>query len=325
MYKKIILIITLILLAGGLLYHKALVRLYQGLKMMHISKNRAEYYVLNNNTQIQDITQKLIRDKNIPHQQKTPLIKGKRRIIIFKYQSGKEKVGGYYSYLIHGNHQTIIFLRGGNGFLGIMRPNNPYSLFKGFNVVGTLYRGNIYGGKDDFGGEDINDVENLIRYFPQIEQYTHTQLEAPFIMMGVSRGGMEMIDALARSDYIKSKVNKAISVSGNLDLRTCMNQRPEMKYLFHKFYKQSTAKNFEEWLQLRDPVNNAKYLSKSLKILLLYGPSDDNVSLDEQRNFKAALEHENMSSKWVTIPQGNHGLLNKLSELEGETIKFIKE
>lgn len=314
-----------LLLVGGLLYHKTLMRVYQGFHLLALSHRNAQYYILNNSSQIQDITNQLIADPKISSSQKQALIAGARRIVIFKYRSGEDMVAGYSSYLTNGEHPTIVFLRGGNRFLGIMRPTNPYSFLKGFNVIGTLYRGNIYGGKDDFGGDEIADVENLFKFFPQIERYTHKSLQPPFTIMGVSRGGMEMIGALSQSDYLKSQVNIAISISGNLDLRTCMSQRPEMKYLLHKFYKHSTAKNFEEWIQRRDPINNAKYLSKSLKFLLLYGLSDNNVSIDEQRNFINTLKRENIFSSLITIPQGNHGLINKFEVLENEILKFISD
>lgn len=323
-WLKILVIILFALLIAGFYYSKTLIRLYQGFQLNQTSKERAKYYTLQNDTQIQDITDKLISDKSIPDDLKQPLISGERRIVIFKYHSGSDYVAGYFSYLVNGNHPAVLFLRGGNGFFGIMRPNNRFSFLKGYNVVGTLYRGNIYGGKDDFGGKDIQDVENLIKYFPKLTNFTHTQLEAPFSMIGVSRGAMEMFAALSRSTYVKTKINRAISISGNVDLQVSMNNRPEMKYLFINQFKHSEEKNFEEWIKARNPVDNVKYLPVSLKVLLIYGLSDNRVSLEEQKNFKRALDKQCISAQLVTISGANHGMDDHFDHVEETVIKFIK-
>jgi len=184
----------------------------------------------------------------------------------------------------------MIFLRGGNSSFGIMRPNNRFSFLSNYNVVGTLYRGNIYGGKDELGGEDVQDVENLIKFFPELENFAHIRMQAPYAMMGVSRGAMEMFASLSRSSYVKSKVNWAISVSGNIDLNVSMKNRPEMKYLFKTQFEKSNAKTLSEWIKLRNPVDNVSNLSKSLRVLLIYGLADNRVSLEEQLSFKKALD-----------------------------------
>src|SRR3989338_9197128 len=83
----------------GFFYHKTLIRLYQGFRSEQLSKERANYYVLKDNAQIQDITQKLILDKSIPQELKEPLIRHERRIVVFKYLSNSNYVAGYLSYL----------------------------------------------------------------------------------------------------------------------------------------------------------------------------------------------------------------------------------
>jgi len=325
MIKKTVVIILFILLIAGFFYQKTLTRLYQGFQLNQASKERAKYYALQGNIQIQDITEKLISDKSIPDNLKQPLINGERRIVIFKYRSGADDVAGYFSYITSGSHPVILFLRGGNGFFGIMRPNNRFSFLKGYNIVGTLYRGNIYEGKDDFGGKDIQDVENLIKYFPKLADFTHVKLQAPFDIMGVSRGAMEMFAALSRSSYVKASISHAISVSGNLDLQASMNNRPEMKYLFINQFKHSEEKNFEEWIKARNPVDNVKYLPASLKVLLIYGLSDNRVSLEEQQNFKRALDKQGIASQLVTIPGADHGLDDHFEDVEKIVINFMKK
>lgn len=320
--KKLIIFCITILLIGGFFYLDTIKRLYQGYQGYKISKDRAKYYQLEG-SEIQDITEKLIADPTIPVHLKKPLIEGKRRIVIFRYLSGSDYVAGYFSYLTNGDYPLMIFLRGGNGHFGIARPNNRFSFLDGYNVVGTLYRGNIYGGVDGWGGEDIQDVENLIKFFPQLENFIKTSFKVPYTIMGVSRGAMEMFIALSRSEYIRSRVSHAISVSGNIDLKVSMNKRPEMKYLFRKKFKESKDDNFEDWLQLRNPVNNTALLPKSLKVLLVYGLDDNRVSLEEQLNLKKALDAEQIETALVTIPDAQHGLDGHFEELEKIIKRFI--
>ena len=186
MSKKIIVAVFIVFLTSGLFYRNTIFRLYQGFEDTQKSKERAKYYLMQDSSQIQDITQKIISDKAIPNDLKQPLIGGERRIVIFKYPSGSEYIAGYLSYLTNGAHPVMIFLRGGNGFFGIMRPNNRFSFLTGYNVVGTLYRGNIYGGTDEFGGEDIQDVENLLKFFPELERFSHIKMQSPYAMMGAA-------------------------------------------------------------------------------------------------------------------------------------------
>lgn len=321
--KNLFLLIILILLIGGFYYRDTLMRLYHGYQGYRTSKERAKHYQLED-LNIEDITSKLSADPSIPDDLKQPLIKGERRIVIFKYLSGSEYVAGYLSYLTKGEHPLLVFLRGGNGYYGIMRPNNRFSFLEGYNVVGTLYRGNIYGGDDEWGGKDVQDVENLIRYLPELENFTHVDLKPPFGMIGVSRGAMEMFAALSQSEYLKSRVTHAVSVSGCVDLDVNMSKRPEMKYLFLKKFKEQGTGNFAEWIHSRNPVSNVAHLPKSLKVLLVYGLDDNQVFLEEQQNLQRALEAEGIDTELVTIPGAQHGLLDHFKELETLLKNFMK-
>ncbi|HCX3504810.1 TPA: prolyl oligopeptidase family serine peptidase [Legionella pneumophila] len=324
MIKKLSLVTILFLFALIVIYHNGIIRLYRDYQSIKLSKNRAEIYRLKGKTNFKDITEQLILDNSVPTELKKPLIDGDRKIIVFKYRSDGNNVAGYLSYLTNQKQNpTVLFLRGGNKFFGLMRPNNRFSFLKGCNIVGTLYRGNIYNGQDEFGGEDVNDVENLIKFLPQLEQYSNIKLQAPYTMMGVSRGALEMFLSLQRSKYVQQVANKAISVSGNVDLQVTMEQRPDMKFLFKSFFKNSTNTSFEDWVSIRNPVQNLTAIPKSLEVLLVYGLSDERVSFQEQLNLKQALEKEHIHTKLVTIPEADHGFENHFNELENEVLKFI--
>lgn len=324
MLKKTFIVTVCILLVGIFIYRDTIVRLYQGYRGYFQSIERAKYYQLES-ADIEDITQKLIDDPRIPTHLKQPLIDGKRRIIIFKYLSGKDYVAGYLSYLTDGNYPLMILLRGGNGYFGIARPNNPFSFLSGYNVVGTLYRGNIYGGVDEWGGSDIEDVENLIKFFPELEKFTHVSFQPPYGMIGFSRGAMEMFISLSRSDYVKNRITHAISASGNVDLNVSRNKRPEMNYLFNLKFQESGLKDFQSWIDSRNPVTNVATLSKSLKVLLIYGLKDNRVFIEEQENLKKALESEHIDVELKMIPEASHDLNDHFKEFEKIVHTFMNK
>jgi len=316
-FKKSTIILTSVIVAITVVWELPITnRLVEGGRMYLMSKDRAKFYQLTNASNIQDITTKLATDKSIPLALRRPLISGKRRIIIFKYKSNRNEVAGYLSYLVNGNHPLLIFLRGGNGWLGIMRPNNAFSFTPGYNVAGTLYRGNIYGGTDECGGKDINDIENLMKFFPKLKKYTQKSIKPPYVMLGISRGATQMFDSLAHSSFVSDRVDKAISVSGAVDLETQMHNRAEMRYLFKKKFHQKTGfTSFEAWLKYRDPVYLVKYLKPTLRVLLIHGENDRRVSKQEQQIFINKLKESNISTHFIQIPNTGHGMNGKIPEL----------
>ena len=316
----------LIVLSGFMGWqHQGITRLYQGAMSYITNRNHTTFYQLTNNKSIQDISEQLSNDLSIPIELRQPLLEKKRRILIFKYLSDGHEVAGYLSLVTTGEHPLVLFLRGGNGNFGILRPNNTFSFLDGYNTIGTLYRGNIYNGVDEFGGDDINDVENLIKFIPQLEQYSESHLKPPFAMIGVSRGAMEMFVSLSRSALVKSNVNKAISISGNVDLKTTVALRPEMKRMFEsKFQEQKKFNNFDEWLNARNPVALVKQLKPSLEVLLLYGLNDNRVDIKEQSHLYSALQANNIKTKFIKIPGADHGMEGSIVKVKKIIVEFLQ-
>lgn len=298
--------------------------MYQGAIGYITNRNHTNFYQLTNNSFIQDISERLSKDLSIPLELRQPLLEKKRRVYIFKYLSDGHEVGGYLSLITMGEHPLVMFLRGGNGGFGILRPNNTFSFLDGYNVIGTLYRGNIYKGIDEFGGEDINDIENLIRFFPKLEKLSQSKLKPPIAMIGVSRGAMQMFVSLSRSPLVSASVNKAISLSGNVDLNTTAALRPEMRHMFEtKFKEQKKFITFNEWLNARDPVSLVKQLKLSLEVLLIYGLDDNRVDVSEQAHFYSVLKDNNIKTKFIKIPGAGHSLDGCTEKIKKMIINFL--
>jgi dipeptidyl aminopeptidase/acylaminoacyl peptidase len=305
--------------------HQTIIRLYQGTMGYITNRNHTTFYQLTNNKSIQDISEQLSNDLSIPIELRQPLLEKKRRIFIFKYLSDGHEVAGYLSLLTTGDHPLVMFLRGGNGNFGIPRPNNTFSFLDGYNVIGTLYRGNIYNGMDEYGGDDINDVEHLIRFIPKLEHYSQSNLKPPFAMIGVSRGAMQMFVSLSRNALVKTYVNKAISVSGNVDLKTTVELRPEMKHLFETKYKEQKRFNdFGQWLSARNPVSLAIQLKPSLEVLLLYGLNDHLVDIKEQSHLYSALQANHIKTTFIKIPGAGHDMDGSIENVKQIIVNFLQ-
>jgi dipeptidyl aminopeptidase/acylaminoacyl peptidase len=323
--KKFLAVLLIVLLAFISWQHQTIIRIYQGVISYITNRNHTDFYQLTNNNSIQDISERLSKDLSIPVELRQPLIEKKRRIYIFKYLSDGYEVAGYLSLITTGEHPLVMFLRGGNGNFGILRPNNTFSFLERYNVIGTLYRGNIYKGIDEFGGEDINDIENLIRFIPKLEKLSQSRLKPPTAMIGVSRGAMQMFASLSRSELVKANVHKAISLSGNVDLNTTVELRPEMKHMFEaKFKEQKTFNNFHEWLNARNPVSLVKQLKPSLEVLLIYGVNDNRVDIKEQLYLYNALERNNIKTKFIKIPGAGHGMEGSIEEVKKVILGFLQ-
>src|SRR5262249_49895496 len=99
MIKKMSLLIILIFVVLIAMYHNVIIRTYKDYQSLKLSKSRAEIYRLKGNTNFKDITEQLSIDESIPAELKAPLIRGDRKIVIFKYLSDGHEVAGYFSYL----------------------------------------------------------------------------------------------------------------------------------------------------------------------------------------------------------------------------------
>ena len=93
--------------------------------------------------------------------------------------------------------------------MGLMNPASAYSCMRNYTVLGTAYRGGVSEGEDQFGGDEVNDVQNLVEYLPTLAQKLELQLHPKSVfILGGSRGGTEMFLSLAQSPSLQSYVLK---------------------------------------------------------------------------------------------------------------------
>ncbi len=127
----------------------------------------AQFYTLAEGEDFKEITQDLVESELTKKFPKEHIRKTGRRFFVFSYPSGGYRVKGYISFVPNPEGSPLlVFLRGGNRMFGLMNPATAFSCMRNFTVLATTFRGGVSEGKDEFGGAEVDDVQNLIDYLP---------------------------------------------------------------------------------------------------------------------------------------------------------------
>lgn len=280
------------------------------ISLMDRCKNRAAFYELEEGETLREITKQILESPDTTSSTKEKILKQGRRFFLFSYPSDGLQIKGYVSFVSQ-ESDLIVFLRGGNRFFGLMHPANDFSLYEDYTVIGTTYRGGVSEGEDEFGGRDVNDVAALVAYLPTLEKKLGLSLSQnrKFLASG-SRGGMEMFLALARFPHLQDYFEKAVSLSGLLDLRLCVESRPDMRRMFQRDFGLVIGQNEEEWFRCRDPMNHVDQIRRDFPLLILQGAQDNRTSPQEARNMVSALAERGCLVSYIEVEEGDHCLSN---------------
>ncbi|MCH9632839.1 MAG: hypothetical protein S4CHLAM6_11820 [Chlamydiae bacterium] len=278
----------------------------------------APFYDIEEGESYRDITQQLLKSEITPDIIKAQIEKQKRSFVAFQYPSDGKIVKGYISFTPDcENAPLVVFLRGGSKMLGLMNPASDFSCIRNYTVIGTAYRDGISEGKDEFGGDDVNDVKNLVSYIPQIESMLKLRLNpAKRFILGASRGGMQMLLALQRFPFLQSYFDKAVSLSGPMNLHTTIASRDAMKQMFINDFGLVFNGNQEDWLNYRSPVKHCAALSNTQPLLIIQGKEDNRVMVDHGREMFKELKHLEKNATYWEIEGGTHCLTNHKDRME---------
>ncbi|MBO0593997.1 prolyl oligopeptidase family serine peptidase [Cellulophaga sp. E16_2] len=190
------------------------------------------------------------------------------------YESDGQKVRGL---LIEpkkkGKYPVVIFNRGGNRdfaqlTVGTMIMYGSKLAEQGYVIIGSNYRK-----KDEFGGEEINDVLNLTETVKEIEKADPNCIG----MFGWSRGGMMTYLALQKSDKIKT----AIVGNGASNLFDTAKFRPKMETNVFAECIPDYWNNKKLELKKRSAIYWADELDKNSSLLILCGTNDKRVNPEQ--------------------------------------------
>lgn len=225
----------------------------------------AKFYELPANKDLQDITKEVLDSSHVSQSQKENIQKHKRKIYVFSYPSDSLKVKGLISFAPNpSTHPIIVFLRGGNGIFGLLNPGSDLINPGEYTVISTMYRGGVSEGTDQFGGDDVEDVKNLIDFIPVLEDRLSFKIQNnKMFLMGRSRGGMELFLTLKRFPELQDRFAKVVSLSGVLDIRQWIASRPDIEEVFTNDFGYKKNVNSDEWINKRDPLRQYPILRNS--------------------------------------------------------------
>ncbi|MBK7379439.1 MAG: prolyl oligopeptidase family serine peptidase [Ignavibacteriales bacterium] len=230
------------------------------------------------------------------------------------YLSDGLKVKGYIAYPKDDSkkYPCIIWCRGGFGNKGAIDKFTARGMFGhiaslGYCVFTSQYRGNDGGeGHDDFGGDDLNDVLNLIPLADEIPQANRKV----WGIEGWSRGGMMTYLTLTRTDIFKA----AIIVGGISDLNGDSNS------FTNRLYENKTSeldrKELREKCEIRSVINFPEKLSASTNLLLIHGTADETVSPQNSLDLSSKLFQLKRNFRLVLLERGDHFLKSYRKEVD---------
>ncbi|PIP78699.1 MAG: hypothetical protein COW85_03280 [Ignavibacteria bacterium CG22_combo_CG10-13_8_21_14_all_37_15] len=202
----------------------------------------------------------------------------------------------------------IIWNRGGAGAKGMIDSFAARGMFGqlagwGYVVFASMYRGSLEG-EDRIGGEDVNDVLNLIPLADELPFADTTK----WGIEGWSRGGLMTYLILQKNYNFKC----AVFVGAISDVRMPAKNTPSMTELFkHAFPKEI----FEAEMFNRCAVEHADKLAKETNYLLIHGGGDDIISPLQSIEMAKKLSENEINYRLVVLEQGTHYLKNHRNEV----------
>ena len=225
------------------------------------------------------------------------------------YWSDGLRVAGFLGFPMgDGPYPAIIHNRGGYDGVGALTGIELVTYVEaGYVAVASQYRGNGGGeGHEDFGGNDVDDVRNLIPLLKAMPIVDPDRIG----MFGGSRGGMMTFIALKRQTLGgTNNIKVAVTVGGLADLFAWDRERGGSltNVLWLPLIGTTPAQNpqpFED----RSAVYWPDLIN--VPILLLYGEADTEISPDESRHLAELLLAAGKSVETVGYPGGDHPLSN---------------
>jgi dipeptidyl aminopeptidase/acylaminoacyl peptidase len=222
------------------------------------------------------------------------------------YISDGLKVKGYIAYPADTSkkYPCVIWNRGGIGEKGTIDSYTARGLFGqiaswGYVVFASQYRGNAGGeGKDEFGGDDVNDVLNLI---PLADEFKFAD-EEKWGIEGWSRGGMMTYLTLTKSKIFKC----AIVTGGIANLRCNSDESKFMRRLYEATLGKYSEDEFNNKCESRSIINFPEKLSKKTPLLILHGTDDKRVLPHDSLDLAYQLLKHKIPYRLVMLEGGDH-------------------
>jgi dipeptidyl aminopeptidase/acylaminoacyl peptidase len=228
------------------------------------------------------------------------------------YLSDGLKVKGYISYPLDKSkkYPCIIWNRGGIGNKGAIDSFTARGIFGqlarwGYVVLATQYRGNDGGeGMDEFAGNDVYDVLNLIPLADEIENADTNK----WGIEGWSRGAMMTYLTLLKNPNFRC----AVLVGGISDFKNYVETNQGRIIAYKNIIGE---KDFKKILEERTILNLVNKLP-NIPYLIIHGKSDETVPVEQSILIAEKLKELNYDYKLVLFEQGDHYLKKYRKEVD---------
>ena len=232
------------------------------------------------------------------------------------YLSDGLKISGYIAYPNDNTQKypCLVWCRGGIGNAGAIDRFTACGIFGqlaswGYCVFASQYRGNDGGeGHDDFGGDDLNDVLNLIPLADEIPQAN----KDVWGIEGWSRGGMMTYLTLTKTNIFKA----AVVLGGIANLRCNSDESKFMRRLYEQTLGKYEDTEFKSRCETRSIVNFADKLSKSTPLLIIHGNADERVLPHDSIDLSYKLLDLKIPYRLVMLEGGDHFLKSHRKEVD---------
>lgn len=284
----------------------------ENVKIKDYGERIADLYKLDAGENYKDITDQVLASSDTLQSVKDLITQYQRRIYVFKYPSDGLTIYGFISVTPNEAGQPLeVLFRGGNRKFGLPNPGNPTTTYKDVTVISSTLRGGISEGQDEFGVADLDDIKNMIAYIPTLEQELNITLHPSYTFaLGSSRGGMEMFLSMEKYPELQNFFDKAVSLSGLLDVNDIINEREDMKQMFIDDFGLQPGVNDEQWIAARNPIGKVSTLRPSLSFLIIQGTEDQRIPLKEGHDMTQKLQQNGNTVTYWEINGGNHTLAN---------------
>jgi dipeptidyl aminopeptidase/acylaminoacyl peptidase len=187
---------------------------------------------------------------------------------------------------------------------------------EGFVIVVPMYRGSDgSGGRDEMGGDDVNDLLNVL---PLAKSLGFVDINNLF-MYGESRGGMMTLQAIKYGFPLKA----AATFGAFTDLDALMKQDPALYEPLKKMIWPDFDARREEILEKRSVIRWADKIN--VPLLIMHGGNDQDVSPVQALNFAQELQRLGKSYELLIYAGDNHVLSQHQEDRDQRAIGWFKK
>ncbi|MCI0473699.1 MAG: prolyl oligopeptidase family serine peptidase [Ignavibacteria bacterium] len=216
------------------------------------------------------------------------------------YSSDGYIVEGYAAFPVLRNvkYPLIIWNRGGDELSGRLDDFLAWGILGEIASWGYVVLASQYRDKDQFGGEELNDILNILKIGMQFEEFDGENVGTE----GWSRGGMMTYQMLTRVNFMKC----AVIVAGlsNIQRNVGINENLNKKINLLK-----SERKIEEYAAERSAVNFYHKISMDIPLILIHGTHDKKVSYEDSEEMYGLLKKRGKSNiELIPINGGDHYL-----------------